>query len=112
MKIHYTVRMDQPASHYFGVSMLIEGLRGVVPADVLRVAMPVWTPGSYLVREFARNVLDLRASDGSGRALSTEKDAKDSWRVALDGSDTLEVRTGSTPSGTTPTRATWTRTTQ
>jgi predicted metalloprotease with PDZ domain len=91
MRIQYTVRMDQPASHYFGVSMRVEGLKGSVPADVVRLAMPVWTPGSYLVREFARNVLDLRASDGSGRELSTEKDAKDSWRVTLDGSDTLEV---------------------
>jgi predicted metalloprotease with PDZ domain len=91
MKIHYTVKMDQPASHYFGVSMRIEGLRGSMPADFVKVAMPVWTPGSYLVREFARNVLDLRASDGSGRPLATEKDAKDSWKVALGGSDTLEV---------------------
>ena len=91
MRIHYTVRMDQPASHYFGVTMRIEGLRGSAPADFVRLAMPVWTPGSYLVREFARNVLGLTASDGSGRVLPAEKGAKDSWTVALGGSDTLEV---------------------
>jgi predicted metalloprotease with PDZ domain len=44
--------------------------------------MPVWTPGSYLIREFARNVQDLYAETGEGRPLPCRKVSKHSWRIA------------------------------
>jgi predicted metalloprotease with PDZ domain len=47
--------------------------------------MPVWTPGSYLIREFARHVQDFAAFDASGRPLSWEKINKNSWRVVTNG---------------------------
>jgi len=50
------------------------------PAEETLV-MPVWTPGSYLVREFERHVQDFAATDASGQALQWEKLNKDSWRV-------------------------------
>jgi predicted metalloprotease with PDZ domain len=55
------------------------------PAEELLV-MPVWTPGSYLVREFERHVQDFAATDASGQPLQWEKVNKDSWRVATKGS--------------------------
>ena len=45
--------------------------------------MPVWTPGSYLVREYARHVEGVVASDAAGRALPIQKVAKNRWRVEL-----------------------------
>jgi predicted metalloprotease with PDZ domain len=56
-----------------------------VPAEELLV-MPVWTPGSYLMREFERHVQDFAATDASGQPLQWEKVNKDSWRVATKGS--------------------------
>ena len=54
--------------------------------------MPVWTPGSYLVREFARNVLDVEATDGSGAAAPPlRRTSKNSWVVSLGGADSLVV---------------------
>jgi len=47
--------------------------------------MPVWTPGSYLIREFERHVQDFTATDMSGRSLAWEKINKDSWRVVSAG---------------------------
>ena len=91
MNIHYTVSMDQPARHYLRVVMKLEGLKDAVPSGVARLAMPVWTPGSYLVREFSRNVLDLEAVDGSGKKLAVRKDSKDRWAVTLDGADAVDV---------------------
>jgi predicted metalloprotease with PDZ domain len=91
MRIHYTIRMDEPETHYFRVAMRIEGLAGTAPEGRVTLAMPVWTPGSYLVREFARNVLELEASDGSGAALRAEKDDKDSWVVSTGGAEAIEV---------------------
>jgi predicted metalloprotease with PDZ domain len=55
------------------------------PAEELLV-MPVWTPGSYLIREFERHVQDFAATDASGQSLQWEKINKDSWRVATKGS--------------------------
>ena len=43
--------------------------------------LPVWIPGSYLVREFARHVLDVRA-ESAGRAVRVRKLAKNRWRAA------------------------------
>ncbi|HEX4621286.1 MAG TPA: hypothetical protein VH208_06935 [Myxococcaceae bacterium] len=56
------VAMSRPHSHLFEVEQQF-------PAgadDALVAEMPVWTPGSYLVREFARHVQDFTAFDGGG----------------------------------------------
>ncbi len=52
--------------------------------------MPVWTPGSYLVREHQRHVDGLRALDGD-RELPVEKIDKHTWRVRCDGARTVRV---------------------
>ena len=51
-EISYTVSMPKPHTHLLDVEMR---LRGALPAQA-ELVMPVWTPGSYLVREFERNV--------------------------------------------------------
>ncbi len=51
-KVHYNIKISDPKSHYAEVTMRIEELT----AGNIDVYMPVWTPGSYLVREFAKNV--------------------------------------------------------
>lgn len=57
--------------------------------DVL--VMPVWTPGSYLIREFARHVQDFSASDAGGKVLAWEKINKNSWRVVTNGATDWHV---------------------
>ena len=52
--------------------------------------MAVWTPGSYMVREYARHVEGLQASDAEGKPLSVDKTRKNRWRVACAGA--AEVR--------------------
>jgi predicted metalloprotease with PDZ domain len=47
--------------------------------------MPVWTPGSYLIREFARNVQDFAASTAANQPLKWEKTNKNTWRVVTNG---------------------------
>jgi predicted metalloprotease with PDZ domain len=43
-----------------------------------RFVLPSWTPGSYLIREFARHVVAARATSG-GRPVAIAKIAKDTW---------------------------------
>src|SRR5687768_4760510 len=79
--IAFTVSMPRPHTHLFEVDVSIkrEGLVAV-PAEELLV-MPVWTPGSYLVREFERHVQDFAATDATGQQLKWEKINKNTWRV-------------------------------
>ncbi|WP_345116205.1 M61 family metallopeptidase [Hymenobacter algoricola] len=85
--LRYTLAMPAPQSHYFEVEMALGGF-GKQFTDV---KMPVWAPGSYLVREFAKNVEGFAAQAGS-TALRTEKVAKNTWRVYHPGAKDFTVR--------------------
>jgi predicted metalloprotease with PDZ domain len=62
-----------------------------VTAEHVDFSMPVWTPGSYLIREFARHVLDFSARDGEGKRLPVTKLDKNTWRVTTSGAAELSV---------------------
>ena len=74
--LRYTLAMPAPQTHYFEVDMSLGGF-GKQYTDL---KMPVWAPGSYLVREFARHVEGFQAKAG-GQNLRTEKINKNTWRV-------------------------------
>lgn len=87
--IRYIVSIRNPASHYFDITMEIKN----VVSDNLHFSMPVWTPGSYLVREFGRNVLDFQAADATtGIRLDSKKISKSTWVVHTAGATNLLVR--------------------
>ena len=50
----------------------------------MALQLPVWTPGSYMVREYARHVEGLRASDGAGHPLRCRKEQKDGWVLEVE----------------------------
>lgn len=76
VKIGFEVSFTEPQAHYADVEMNISGLN----KDYIDVKMPVWAPGSYLVREFAKNVEGFGATAG-GKAVKVEKVRKNTWRV-------------------------------
>lgn len=59
--IRYTLSFPAPQTHYVEVTASVPTGRR---PDV-ELMMPVWTPGSYLVREYARNVEGVTARGGS-----------------------------------------------
>lgn len=75
--LRYTLSMPAPQTHYFEVKMEL----GSFNTDYTDVKMPVWAPGSYLVREFARHVEGLQAQTSGGKPLTVEKIDKNTWRV-------------------------------
>ena len=75
--IHYVVRFPAPVNHYAEVEARIPVERGAA----VDLFLPVWTPGSYLVREYARNLEDVRAQTVDGTVLPVEKTRKNRWRV-------------------------------
>ena len=60
--------------------------------DELDVTLAAWSPGSYLVRDYARHVLALDAVDEGGRSLAVAKTDKATWRVGRDGAREVVVR--------------------
>ena len=54
--------------------------------------MAVWTPGSYLVREYSRNVEGVTATGAGGTSLAVTKSAKNRWRIETGGVDRVRVR--------------------
>jgi predicted metalloprotease with PDZ domain len=86
--LEYTVRIPAPSTHYVEVE-LIAPSAGRAALDLM---MAVWTPGSYLVREFARNVESVAAETFAGTSLPVEKTRKNRWRVATKGAERVRVR--------------------
>jgi len=77
--VRYRVSMPQPHSHLFEVEAHFPAL------DLLDAALPSWTPGSYLLREYARHVQDVTAEAEGGQALHVERTDKRTWRVESHG---------------------------
>jgi len=81
--------MPQPESHLFEVTLSVQGWQELV----LDLKMPVWTPGSYLVREYAKHLQDLSADTGEQRhPLPSHKLAKNHWQVETADASEITVR--------------------
>ena len=77
-QIKYTISMESPHTHIFNVKIEVDGHIG----NHIDFKMPVWTPGSYLVREFAKNIISVSASNKNSN-LEVDKISKNTWRVVL-----------------------------
>jgi predicted metalloprotease with PDZ domain len=84
--VRYTVRFTDRRTHYLS----IEACLPVESQPEVEIFMPVWTPGSYLVREYARNIEAISVSDAAGNALSFAKSRKNRWQVQTGGA--AEIR--------------------
>ena len=86
-RIAFTVSMPRPETHTFQVEMRCEGLRD----EAVELKMPAWSPGDYVILDYAKNLGRFEARDSSGRALKWEKTAKNVWRVATGGASPFTV---------------------
>ncbi len=76
--VHYRVDIADVQAHLFRVTMSV-----AAPAALQKVSLPVWIPGSYLVREFSGHLQNLKALQGK-RALPAGQLAqldKCSWQI-------------------------------
>src|SRR5215216_4174720 len=83
VNIAFTVAVSAPHTHLFEIEIAIK--RAANGPQQESLVMPVWTPGSYLIREFERNVQDFAVADSAGQPLKWEKTNKNTWRVATNG---------------------------
>lgn len=85
--ITFRVSFPEPETHYAHVE-------ATVPTDGqdhVELMMPVWTPGSYLVREYSRHLESLSVRGTKGGELPVAKVRKNRWRVECAGESTIVV---------------------
>lgn len=80
-QVRYTLSMPDPNSHLLHVTLEVRG----APGGSTDFVMPAWTPGSYKLRDFAKNVQDFSAGRRSWRKVD-----KSRWRVQAGGDVTVE----------------------
>lgn len=75
--VHYTITSKQPSSHVFNVTLTISNPD---PTGQI-VSLPSWIPGSYMIREFAKNIVTISASSKNKKIALTQL-KKDVWQAA------------------------------
>ena len=85
--IQYTVNCHQADTHIFTVKLQVD----MVTGKYLDFKMAAWTPGSYLIREYCRNIIEFSAKSGR-KSLSYQKINKNTWRVDLDDAPQVTVQ--------------------
>ena len=83
--VHYCIEAADLHAHLWRVKMTMDA-----PAPAQKLALPVWIPGSYMVREFSKHLQKLECRQ-SQRKLPIQQLDKASWVVACENQDTLEV---------------------
>ncbi|MBS0609259.1 MAG: M61 family metallopeptidase [Proteobacteria bacterium] len=74
--IHYRIDLGAYHAHLYRVTLTV-----AAPAAPQELSLPVWIPGSYLVREFSKNLQSLRARQGDSEVALTQLD-KHRWQAA------------------------------
>ncbi len=87
-EIAYSVSMSKPWTHLLEVEMKMTWDQMPEKAEL---KIPVWTPGSYLVREYARHIQDFTALDADGNILDWRKLNKNTWEIDTKGAKSIRV---------------------
>ncbi|WP_053845824.1 M61 family metallopeptidase [Paracidovorax avenae] len=74
--VHYRVEAAQLHARIYHVTLTVEN-----PAAQQELSLPVWIPGSYLVREFAKNLQNLKARQ-DGQEVPLAQRSKSLWQAA------------------------------
>jgi len=77
MMINYSIAPKDLAGHLFSVTVVVNK----PDAEGQVFALPAWIPGSYMIREFARNIVQIRA-ESDGKPIKLDKLNKDTWIAA------------------------------
>ncbi|GAC14228.1 M61 family metallopeptidase [Aliiglaciecola lipolytica] len=76
-QVHYSVSVDSIAGHTFKVTQSI-----IEPSESeLIIKLPAWIPGSYMIRDFAKNIVSINAYDDQQNDLELQKLDKQTWKV-------------------------------
>lgn len=75
--LHYTIGFPEPHTHYAEVELEVDNFS----QSQAEIKIPVWTPGSYLIREFARHIDKIEVFDTNNKPLPIRKIDKNTWLI-------------------------------
>lgn len=75
--LHYQLSVSSISQHLFDVQIHID----CSSLSAINLTLPCWIPGSYMVRDFAKNLLKLEAADDRGNAIELTQKDKQSWTL-------------------------------
>jgi len=84
----YRLSIPEPENHLLEVELAIANL----PSQIIDLKLPVWTPGSYLVREYAKHLQDFAATNEAGESLKWQKISKNHWQVESKNHSLIKIR--------------------
>jgi predicted metalloprotease with PDZ domain len=79
--ISHSIKMPEPQTHYFEITTTVDLSNVSYTKPFVDLKMAAWTPGSYLIREFAKNIEAVKA-EINGKSMSISKLNKNTWRVS------------------------------
>lgn len=85
--ITYTVK-PLPETKQFEITLDVPRIHG----DSLRVQIPTWSPGAYIVAGFASSIMDVTAQSKDGKALDVTHPDKQTWEVSTHGVTEARIR--------------------
>ncbi len=88
VNIAYIISIVNPESHLFNVELKIKNWQ----EKKLNLKMPVWTPGSYLVREYSRHLQNFQAETDVNRKLKWQKKRKNHWLVNTNENSQINIK--------------------
>ena len=77
MNLHYSVVLLNPHAHTFQVTLTIKNPN----IDGQLLSLPAWIPGSYMIRDFAKNITTIKAYSNNNPIQLTKID-KSTWQAA------------------------------
>ena len=85
--IAYKISFPNANTHYVRIDMTVWGIK----ESELILKLPVWTPGSYLVREFSKNIDKFEIKNSTGIPVAYNKTAKNTWQVFTTGQKEITI---------------------
>ncbi len=87
-RLSYEVSFPQPQTHLYQVKLQVQNWQ----PDTLEIEFPVWTPGSYLVREYARHIQQLSAyQEETSETLPVSKISKNCWQINTEKTHSITI---------------------
>lgn len=83
MQVKYLVEITDPQTHMVKVRLTAPREN----RDEVIVFMPSWSPGSYLMREYSRNIRTIKALTSHGEYLNFKQETKNTWKIDFKNSE-------------------------
>ena len=87
LEIEYTVKVADIPGQLFHVTTDIRNIN----QPALELSLPVWSPGWYVIENYAKNIFRFRVTEPGGRELRPAQVRKQTWRIETKGISRVTV---------------------